>query len=130
MIDIDPQQELFTAVKVLCEANGFDVYDTFLPPEDTPYPFVYLGEFRLQDEANKSAVFGYVYPTIYVWSNKPKERGAVSQMLLEIKSILRNLERTPNFKWDLRNITQRIIPDTTTKTPLLQGVIEAELYFS
>ena len=130
MIDIDPQQELFTTVKVLCEAHGFTVYDTFLPPEGTPYPFVYLGEFRLQDEANKSAVFGYVFPTISVWSDKPKQRGTVSQMLLDIKSILRNLERTPNFKWDLRNVTQRIIPDTTTKTPLLQGVIEAELYFS
>ena len=39
---LDPQQELFSNIKKEIESLGYDVYDGFLPPENTPYPFVYL----------------------------------------------------------------------------------------
>lgn len=127
---MDPQQELFTKMKLDFEALGLDVYDGFLPPDDTPYPFVYLGDFRQTDSTNKSKVNGFVYPVIHVWHNSPKQRGTLSKMLLDIKTACRKIERTSNFSWSLRNVTQRIIPDNTTKTPLLHGIIEAEFYFS
>lgn len=130
MITIDPQQELFTKIKIEIEALGYDVYDGMLPPEDTPYPFVYLGDCRQDDDTNKSAVFGNVYQTIHVWSNNPSNRGTVSSMLLAIKKVCRNIEHTDNFAWLLRNASQRLITDTTTKTPLLHGVIEVEYKFS
>jgi hypothetical protein len=126
----DPQQELFTAVKLSLEAKAHSVYDGFLPPADTPYPFDYLGDCRQSDEANKSAVFGRVYLTIHVWHNNPKQRGTVSKMLLDIKTACRQIRHTANFAWDLRNVNQQIFADTTTNTPLLHGVIEAEFYFS
>lgn len=127
---LDPQQELFARLRVDVEALGKAVYDGFLPPENTPYPFVYLGDCNQTDEMLKGAVIGNVSLTIHVWHNNPKQRGTVSAMLLEIKNVCRQIERTNNFAWDLRNITQRIIPDNTTKTPLLHGVIEAEYKFS
>lgn len=127
---MDPQQELFTRLKLDIEALGYAVYDGFLPPDDTPYPFVYLGDFQQIDDANKSAVFGNVFSTIHVWSNEPRNRGTVSQMLLKIKTVCRKIEHTANFAWSVRNVTQRIIPDTTTKTPLLHGVLEVEFQFS
>lgn len=130
MITIDPQQELFTKIKIEIEALGYDVYDGMLPPEDTPYPFVYLGDCRQDDDTNKSAVFGNVYQTIHVWSNNPSNRGTVSSMLLAIKKVCRKIEHTDKFAWLLRNVNQRIIIDTTTKTPLLHGVIEVEYKFS
>lgn len=130
MITIDPQQELFTALKLNLEAKGHDVYDGFLPPEDTPYPFVYIGECQQIDDANKSAVFGYVHQTIHVWHNNPKQRGTVSKMLLDIKTVCRNIKHTTNFAWSVRNVTQNILPDTTTKSPLLHGVLDVEFYFS
>ena len=80
---MEPQQELFTTLKLELEALGYDVYDGILPPENTPYPFVYLGDTRQTDDTNKSAVFGNVYQTIHVWSNNPRNRGTVSEMLLE-----------------------------------------------
>ena len=126
----DPQQELFTRVKLDIEALGYAVYDGYLPPEGTPYPFVYLGEFRQNDTANKSAVFGSVYPTIHVWHNNPKQRGTVSRMLLDIKTVFRKLERTSNFAWSVRGVTDRIFSDSITKSPLLHGVVEAEFLFS
>ena len=127
---IDPQQELFSALKVAIEKQGYAVYDGFLPPEDTPYPFVYLGDFRQDDTDTKSQIIGSVFPTIHIWHNNPRQRGTVSNMQLVIKEVCRLVEHTANYKWLCRNITQRIIPDNTTKQPLLHGVIEAEFKFS
>ena len=126
----DPQQELFSKLKTEIESLGYDVYDGFLPPEGTPYPFVYMGDCQQTDDANKTAVFGNVYQTIHVWSNTPMNRGTVSQMLLAIKNVCRGINHTDSFAWFVRNINQRIIPDNTTKTPLLHGVLEVEFKFS
>ena len=127
---MDAQQELFTAVKLALEAEGMAVYDGALPPEDTPYPFVYLGDFRQTDVNRKNAVTGIVYPTIHVWHNDPMKRGTVSQMMLDIKTILRSTRHTNHFAWLVRNVNGQILHDNTTKTPLLHGVVEAECVFS
>lgn len=127
---MDPQQEIFTRVLLDLKALGYAVHDGMLPPEETEYPFIYLGDCRQTDDANKSAVFGNVYLTIHVWSNTPKNRGTVSKMLLDIKTVCRKVTHTANFAWDLRGVNQRILPDNTTKTPLLHGVVEAEWKFS
>lgn len=127
---MDAQQELFTAFKLALEAKGYAVYDGALPPENTPYPFIYLGEFRQTDTELKNAVTGIVYPMIHVWHNNWNQRGTVSKMLLDIKTICRTLEHTANFAWLMRNINSRILADNTTKTPLLHGVFEADCEFS
>lgn len=127
---MDPQQELFTELLLKLKELGYDVYDTFLPPEDTPYPFVYLADSHQADAPNKSAVFGRVYQTIHVWHNNPKQRGTVSKILLDIKKVCYQLKRTGNFSWFVRNMDQRILPDNTTKTPLLHGLLEVEFKFS
>ena len=126
----DPQQELFTRLLLDLKSKGYDVYDDVMPPDGTPYPFIYLGDCNQTDDANKTAVFGNVHQTIHVWSNNPKNRGTVSKILLEIKNVCRLLEHTENFNWDLRNAMQRILPDNTTKTPLLHGILEVEFKFS
>ena len=130
MRTIDPQQELFTAYKVALEAKGYSVYDGCLPPEGTPYPFVYLGDFRQSDQMQKNAVTGSVYPTIHVWHNNHRQRGTVSEILLDIKRAIYQTENTANFSWLAQSVDAQIIPDNTTKTPLLHGIIEAEIKFS
>ena len=127
---IDPQQELFIALKLGIEAKGYAVYDGFLPPKDTAYPFVYLGDLQQTDTSNKSAVFGFVYPTINVWHNNPRQRGTVSAIMLDIKDVCRQLEHTNNFSWLLQGMDERIIADTTTKAPLLHGVLQPNFKFS
>ena len=127
---MDPQQELFTELFLRIKELGYDVCDTFLPPEDTPYPFIYLADSQQTDAQTKSAVIGNVYQTIHVWHNNPRQRGTVSQMLLDIKKICYQLEHTRNFAWMVRNVNQRILPDNTTKTPLLHGLLEVEFRFS
>ena len=127
---MDPQQEIFTRIKRDLERFGYDVYDGILPPEGTPYPFVYLGDTTSDDRLTKTQINGVVYQTIHVWSNTPKNRGTVSEMLSEIKRLCRIISETHNFSWSVRNVLQRIIPDNTTGTPLLHGVLEIEFYFS
>lgn len=127
---MDPQQEIFTRIKRDLERFGYDVYDGILPPEGTPYPFVYLGDTTSDDRLTKTQINGVVYQTIHVWSNTPKNRGTVSEMLSEIKRLCRIISETHNFSWSVRNVSQRIIPDNTTGTPLLHGVLEIEFYFS
>lgn len=127
---LDPQQELFIALKLGIEAIGYAVYDGVLPPENTPYPFVYMGEFRQTDNQNKSKINGLVYSTIHVWSDTPKNRGTVSKILLDIKGVCRKIGHTKNFAWVLRSVNQGIMPDNTTKTPLLHGYVDLEFYFS
>lgn len=130
MISIDPQQELFTAIKLALEKLGYAVYDGFLPPDGTPYPFVYLADSQQVDTANKSAVFGNVYQYIHVWHSSPMKRGTVSKMLLDIKTACRKISKTDNFSWLIVGANQKILPDTSTKTPLLHGVLTVEYKFS
>ena len=126
----DPQQELFSELKIRLEEKGYAVYDGFLPPEGTAYPFVYLGDSQQTDDECKGAILGNVYQTIHVWHSTPKRRGDLSQMLLAIKQICRLVAHTATFTWSVRNISQRIVPDTTTSVPLLHGVIDVEWKFS
>ena len=75
-------------------------------------------------------MFGSVHQTIHIWHDNPKRRGTVSKMLLAIKTTCRRLDRTENFAWNVRNVNQRLLPDTTTKQPLLHGLLEIEFSFS
>lgn len=126
----DPQQEIFTAIKLDIQRKGYKVFDGMLPPDKTPYPFIYLGDMQQIDDENKSAVFGNVFFTIHIWHNSPKKRGTVSGMLLEVKDTCRHIEHTENFDWYVKNINQRIVTDNTTKAPLLHGILEVEFKFS
>ena len=127
---MDAQQEIFIALKLGIEAKGYAVFDGFLPPENTPYPFVYLGDFRQTDREHKNAVTGFVFPTIHVWHNKCTQRGTVSKMMSDIKEVIRSIRHTKNFAWKVRNVNGQILPDNTTKTPLLHGIVEAECLYS
>ena len=130
MGNIDPQQELFTAYKLGLEAKGYAVYDGALPPEGTPYPFIYLGDFRQSDQMLKNAVNGLVYPTIHIWHNNPNHRGTMSAMIYDVKAVIYDTDRTNGFNWLVQAVNTQIIPDNTTKTPLLHGVVDARLKFS
>lgn len=126
---MEAQQELFTELVQSIKKLGFAVYDGFLPPEGTAYPFVYVADFTQTDTNTKSGDCGRVHPVVHVWHNNPRQRGTVSVMLAQIKDVYRYISHTNNHSWTATNINQRIFADTTTKTPLLHGVIEADFLF-
>ena len=120
---MDPQQELFStvlmALKEKYEDTGVGVYDTDLPPEDTPYPFVYLADCSESDQATKNEIIGETNLTLKVWHDNIRQRGTVSGILADIKNICRSIEHTAHYAWNMQRPTQRILPDNTTKQPLL-----------
>lgn len=128
---MSPQQEIFTAVRGICvnlfgESNVFD----YLPPDGTPYPFVFVGEQLSNDQRNKSAVFGTVNQTVHVYHNDYKKRGTTTSMVMAIQEAVRALKSTDHFHLDVRKINGQVLPDNSTATPLLHGVIEIEFYFN
>lgn len=128
---MDAQQELFSIIRESIEKTGYDVYDCGLPPEETPYPFVYLGDVQSSDNEFKgSEITGTVNMTIHIWSNNPKKRGDLSEMIANIKKICRSVEKTNNYSWFVSELVNRILPDNTTKEPLLHGVIEGSFRYS
>ena len=126
---MDPQQELFTELLLRLKALEYDVYDTFLPPEARRILHL-SGRQPADGYSDQKCVVGNVYQTIHVWHNNPRQRGTVSGILLDIKEICYRLEHTANFAWMVQNMNQRILPDNTTKTPLLHGLLEVEFKFS
>ena len=128
---MDSQQEVFSAMLVALkkhfEDTSIGVYDTFLPPEGTAYPFVYLADSQLVDDyGNKTMILGSIYQTIHVWHDNARKRGTVSSILNDIKQVTRSLDRTKNYALTIASIDQRILPDTSTSTPLLHGILEIE----
>lgn len=128
---MDSQQELFSALLVQLKkelkSKGVSVYDTFLPCEGTPYPYVYIGSSQLVDDyGNKTMILGNITQVVDVWHNNPRKRGELSEIMQTIKKVARKINHTNNFAFMIQNIDQRILPDTSTSTPLLHGVLELD----
>lgn len=122
----NPQQELYGRLLVMLRQEfGKDkVYDGFLPPEGTPYPFVYLaGTHQDDDRSNKTQPLGTIEQTIDVWMDDPHRRGTLSQMMERCIDVAGQLDHTKTYAWELTGCDQDIRPDNTTKTPLMHGII-------
>ena len=61
-----------------------------LPPEGTPYPFIYLADIQQEDRNTKTELIGASFHMIHFWNNNPKKRGTVSRMILDVKKIWQN----------------------------------------
>lgn len=118
---MEPQQNIFSTLLIRLRAAGYTVYDGMLPPENVPYPFIYMGESQTVDDARKGAIGGEVYQTIHVWHNNVRERGVLSAMLGAVKTICRQLENESS--WLLAECSDQILPDNTTSVPLMHGVV-------
>lgn len=128
---MDSQQELFIALKVQLEralkSRDVNVYDTFLPSEGTSYPYVYIGNSQLVDDyGNKSMILGTITQVVDVWHNNPRKRGELSEIMMIVKDVARQISRTSSFAFQISNINQRILPDTSTSEPLMHGVLELD----
>ena len=128
---MDSQQELFSALLVQLKkelkSKEISVYDTFLPCEGTPYPYVYIGSSQLVDDyGNKTMILGTITQVVDVWHNNPRKRGELSEIMQIIKKVARQINHTNNFAFMIQNINQRILPDTSTSEPLMHGVLELD----
>lgn len=107
------------------------VYDGALPPDGTPYPFIYLADTTQEDsDKYKDVASGTVRQIIRSYVGSPESRGDLSMMLLMLKRACKEITRTSNFRWRVERFHQNILPDNTTKHPLLHGFLEVEFSFT
>lgn len=126
-----PQQELFTAcLLALKEMYPGQVHDTVLPPEDTPYPFIYLSRSSTVNLQTKSGGYGTVTQIFKVWHDDPGKRGTVSKMCHDIERVADSISETATYSWAVRSINTEIEADTTVTPPLLMGTVTCQLQFS
>ena len=78
----------------------------------------------------KIEIIGETNLTLKVWHDNVRQRGIVSGILADIKKICRSIEHTEHYAWNMQRPTQRILPDNTTKQPLLMGILEVAFKFS
>lgn len=125
---MSPGREIFTALLLALREKYKDtVFDGFIPLEDTPYPFIYLADATHNSEQRtKQAVFGMNQITVHFYDDSSDRRGTLSEMMFEAEQIARNIKQTDSYSWSVRNTTEQIIPDMTTSTPLLHGVLIIE----
>lgn len=131
---MDPQQEFFSAVRAACKAlYPNDVYDTILPPPDTPYPFVYIRATTQEDARTKSCLIGDVTLNLDVYHNRPRKRGTVSSMMLAIKQACYAIEETASYKWSVKSINTNGPAAESIKNgmpPLVRGMVTINASFS
>lgn len=124
-----PDQELYDEVYKICASLGYAVYP-HLPPENTPYPFVYIGESQELPQATKNVLVGRVQLSVHIYGLSTK-RKQVSDMKGAILHEARKLRSSKNFNWKIaNNQTQpQMLSDKTTNTPLWHAVIPLEMQF-
>lgn len=121
---MDKQQKVFTGLLVALRASGYDVYDGFLPPEGVPYPFIYLGESQQNESLLKGGHISTVYQTIHVYHNNPRARGTMSAIMAAVKQACYNISANETGI-HMTGLSQQMLHDTTTSTPLMHGIVEA-----
>jgi len=123
---MSPQQQLFGRLLTDMRNEGYDVYDGSIP-DNAPYPFVYIGESQTVGALRKDCLQGTVYKTIHVYHNNHKRRGELSQIINDIIGICVNIANTTN--WILAECSEQVVPDDSTNTPLMHGIIDVGFRF-
>lgn len=126
MIQIAMYSEILKAL----EQTGIAVYDGRMPLEDEPYPFIYLGEATVMEGSMKTGRSGQYTQSIHVWHNRFNRRGDLARIMEEIIQQCARILAAGTYGIMLRSHSIRILADTTTKTPLLHGVIELNYSYS
>lgn len=128
---MDAQQSFFTALKLSLEASGFDVYDSELPPDGTPYPFIYLAGSTQGFYPAKGQEAGTITQIVQVWG-RAEERGSISALARAVIEQANQVTSTDDYSYILQlNETEtQILEDNTTTTPLMQAYISMSVFYS
>ena len=125
------QQEYFMALRSALKGLGYDVYDSVLPPDNTPYPFVYLAGSWNNPQDIKTGDIGKLTQIVQVWGTA-KMRGTISGMCEAVLATAKTIKETEHFAYHIRanETEQQILNDDTTTTPLMQGYTSLRVAYS
>lgn len=125
------QQEFFMALRSALKEKGYDVYDSVLPPDNTPYPFIYLAGSWHNPTDIKHGLVGNITQIVQVWGTA-KMRGTISEICGVILDTARAIKETEHYAYQVRlnDTEQQILNDDTTNTPLMQGYTSLRVAYS
>lgn len=125
------QQEYFMALRSALIQKGYAVYDSVLPPEHTPYPFVYLAGSWNNPQDIKTGDIGKITQIVQVWGTA-KMRGTISAMCEAVLDTAKTIKTTEHYAFHIRanETEQQILNDDTTNTPLMQGYTSLRVAYS
>lgn len=125
------QQEFFMALRKALKDKGYAVYDGALPPDKTPYPFIYLSGSWHNPQDIKYGDVGRITQVVQVWGTY-KMRGTISTICADVLNTAKTIRETDTFAYQVRlnETEQQIINDDTTSTPLMQGYTSLRVAYS
>lgn len=126
MVTISDTQKIWQKIRSICVdlVDNVTVYD-YLPPNDVEYPFIFIGEqFKQNYRENKDRLSKTTQITIHVYHNDPYSRGTLAGIMASIESSI-----IATFGVRGERINTQVLADNSTNTPLLHGIIEAEIEF-
>lgn len=123
----DVRQDIYDTIFTVCA--GYADCSDFLPPANTPYPFIRVGEYTGNDVMNKTHVFGTYNQMIHLFWLK-SDRSGMTDVMGNLKRDLRNLTKTAGGYGILVKLNERVIPEVAENKTLLHGVITLEVNFN
>lgn len=125
------QQEYFMALRKALKDEGYSVYDSTLPPDNTPYPFIYLAGSWHNPTDIKRGDLGRITQVVQVWGTA-QMRGTISELCEAVLDIAKSITETEHFAYKVRlnETEQQILNDDTTNTPLMQGFTSLRVAYS
>src|SRR5690625_7639902 len=123
-----PQQQFYDKLYAISLALGYDTYH-FLPERGASYPFVFIGEYFGEDEANKSNVAGDYTQFIRVYGDKD-DRCTVTDIVMSLMHEIREITHTETFYIMTNSIHQKVEIETVTTGQPVVGRIEIDYKFN
>ena len=122
MIQISPEQKIYTQIRRICDELRYSTYD-YLPDSKAEYPFVVLGEqFSQNIREHKDYLNKRTQITVHFWHNDWRKRGSLTKMMRNVElGIIRE------FKVNGEDISMQILPDSSTGSDLLHGILETDI---
>lgn len=121
-----PDQALHDRIIIISQNLGYATYN-YLPDSKAPYPFVFVGEILEVDRRTKFNRFGDYQVNIHIYADDPlRNRRTVVDMRNAIKNAFYQLKSTDDYQVINHHTTGRVLPDNSTGTPLLHGILSCE----
>lgn len=118
-------QAVFTQTLLVArDLFGNKVYDSILPPQGTPYPFVYVAQQDSVQVGVKGAEIMLVNQSIRFYHDNVRERGKLDSMMNDLKMALKNEYKLNGIQIQFISSDQAIVPeDVPQGTKLLHGIL-------
>ena len=122
MIQISPEQKIYTKIRKICKELGYSTYD-YLPDSKAGFPFIVLGEqFSQNFREHKDYYNKQTQITVHFWHNDWRKRGSLTKMMRDVELGIMN-----EFKVNGEDISTQMLPDNSTGSDLWHGILETDI---